>query len=262
MNSGLADAVSHVVRSMTMPSQRKQFNLAWKLALVEKGLAYSSLLATYTEERLPVIAAMIEKSTQLHDALRRAQDAGWNRGSGLHQLGVNYRWSPIVVDDRTPKALGPQNIDPYGSGTDGTLRAGDRAPDAPGLFPVDSCADGDAKPVSLFSIFGPVHHTVLLFSVSHDLTGYILLAVKKFRAGLVKSVSIWPRGAAEPRSGCQPDLAVVDQDGHAFAGYQISPEKPTIVIVRPDGHVGGIVYGYYSFTKYFNSIFTVSGDSM
>lgn len=261
MNSGFMDAVSWVVLLAIASTQQEQINLAWKLALVEKGLSYPILLATYTEERLPVIAAMIEKSTQLHDSLRRAQDAGWERGGGLHQLGVNYRWSSIVVDDRTPKALGPHNIDPYGSGTDGTLRAGDRAPDAPGLFPI-GCDESDAKPLSLFSIFGPERHTVLLFNVPRNLTEYILLAVKKFRAGLVRSVVILPRGATQPKVGCQPDLTVVDQDGHAFAGYQISREQPTFVIVRPDGQVGGIVHGYYSFTKYFGSIFTVAGDVM
>ncbi|EPS96865.1 hypothetical protein FOMPIDRAFT_138137 [Fomitopsis schrenkii] len=250
MNSGFIDA----------------FNLAWKLALVEKGLASPSLLATYTEERLPVIAEMIEKSTQLHDAIGRSEDAGWERGGGLHQLGVNYRWSSIVVDDRTPKVLGPQHIDPYGSGTDGTLRAGDRAPDAPELVPADGHNGSDETLVSLrlFSIFGPEHHTVILFNTPEDLTGYILLAVKKYRPGLIKTVLIRPQSIAglSLRVGCQPDLTVVDQGGHAAAGYQVSPEKPMIVIVRPDGYVGGIVYGYYSFTKYFGGIFSVAGDRM
>lgn len=204
---------------------------------------------------------MIEKSTQLHDALQRSQDAGWERGSGLHQLGVNYRWSSIVVDDRTPKTLGLQHIDPYGSGTDGTLRAGGRAPDAPGLVPVGSY-DGSERDgtLSLFSIFGPGHHTVLLLNIPEDLTGYILLAVKKYRIGLVKTVVIRPKGIAKPRVGCQPDLTVVDQGGHALAGYKV--EKPVIVIVRPDSYIGGIVYGYYSFAKYFSGIFSVTGDIM
>lgn len=34
--------------------------LSWKLALVEASSPFESLLATYTEERLPVIAHMLK----------------------------------------------------------------------------------------------------------------------------------------------------------------------------------------------------------
>ncbi|TFY56076.1 hypothetical protein EVJ58_g7861 [Rhodofomes roseus] len=105
-------------------SVQDAFNIAWKLALVEKGLASPSLLATYTEERLPVIAAMLQKSTKLYDAMQNNAEEGWNRGGDLRMLGVNYRWSSIVVDERTPKAQSPESVNPYGSGNDGELRAG------------------------------------------------------------------------------------------------------------------------------------------
>ncbi|KAF4609916.1 hypothetical protein D9613_010247 [Agrocybe pediades] len=41
------------------------FNLAWKLALVLKGLAPESLLDTYNEERLPVIAEMLNMTSTI-----------------------------------------------------------------------------------------------------------------------------------------------------------------------------------------------------
>lgn len=230
-----------------------QFNLAWKLALATKGLAAPSLLTTYTEERLPVIAAMLEKSTLLHDAIQKADDAGWKRGGDLRQLGVNYRWSSVVVDERTPKPRGHQDVNPYGSGTDGSLRAGDRAPEAPGLVLVD-----DGARTSLFDVFGPGHHTVLLFTPSADLmTEQLLAKMKAYPAGLIKTVEVFPQGTLGPRvvGHWQPDNAVVDQDGHAFAGYQVTPEKPTIVVVRPDGYVGGIVYGLHGVEAYFQSVF-------
>ncbi len=45
-------------------SVQDSLNLAWKLALVQKGLAPQSLvLESYTKERLPVIAAMVSKTT-------------------------------------------------------------------------------------------------------------------------------------------------------------------------------------------------------
>lgn len=42
-----------------------QFNLGWKLALVVKGFSPSSLLDTYTEERLPVIQDMLRRTREL-----------------------------------------------------------------------------------------------------------------------------------------------------------------------------------------------------
>ena len=41
-------------------------NLGWKLALVHKGLAPDSLLDTYAEERLRVIAQMLQLTTALY----------------------------------------------------------------------------------------------------------------------------------------------------------------------------------------------------
>ncbi|TFY64717.1 hypothetical protein EVJ58_g2424, partial [Rhodofomes roseus] len=99
-------------------SVQDAFNLAWKISLVEKGIALPSLLGTYTEERLPVIAVMLQKSTKLLDAMNKNAEEGWKRGGDLRMLGVNYRWSSIVVDERTPKAESPESVNPYGSGND------------------------------------------------------------------------------------------------------------------------------------------------
>ncbi|KAH9912701.1 FAD binding domain-containing protein [Fomitopsis serialis] len=209
-------------------SVQDAFNLAWKLTLVEQGLASPSLLATYTEERLPVIAAMLQKSTKLFEALQKGDtERAWKRGGDLRMLGVNYRWSSIVVDERTPKAQSPESVNPYGSGTDGDLRAGDQADD----------------PTSLFSVFRPSHHTALLFNIPAEEMEQVLRVAQKYPSGSVKTVSIYPQGTSNP----------TDRDGHAYAGYQVSPEKPTIVIVRPDGVVGGI---------YFRGVFDATGDAL
>lgn len=223
--------------------------------LVEKGVAVPSLLDTYTEERLPVIAAMLQKSTRLYDAMRKSEEEGWQRGGDLRQLGVNYRWSSIVVDERTPKPESADSVNPYGSGTDGELRAGDRAPEAPGLTPV---VGGEAT--SLFSAFRPDHHTVLLFNLPTQDAEQIIKATKKYPTGLVKTAVIFPQGTSNPEAVGQPDLAFVDSDGHAFTAYQVSPEKPAIVIVRPDGVIGGIVYGLDGLRKYFRGVFSAVGD--
>ena len=140
-----------------------QMNLGWKLSLVAKGVASPSLLDSYNDERTPIIAEMIKLSSTLFNKFVQAKAGGkdrenaWKRGGDLHQFGVNYRWSSVVVDERTPKPKNAQDVDPYGAGSDGTLRAGDRAPQAPGLV------TASAGETSLFDLFGPGHHTVLLF---------------------------------------------------------------------------------------------------
>lgn len=194
---------------------------------------------------------MLQKSTLLFNAMRKGGEEGWKRGGDLQQLGVNYRWSSIVVDERTPKPEGPEEVNPYGDESDKSLRAGDRAPDAPALLP----AVGADTPTTLFNMFRPIHHTVLLFDLPAEETERVLGETKKFPQGLVKTVTIAPQGSPDAKAVGQSDHALIDSEGHAFAGYLVSPDKPTIVIVRPDGVVGGIVYGIDGFRKYFEAAF-------
>ncbi len=99
---------------------------------------------------------MLDKTTDLHNktfAGGAASTEGWRRGPELYQFGVNYRGSPIVVDEEGT----PESVDPYRSGEGGTLRGGDRAPDAPGLV------SSQGEKTQLFNIFRTSYHTVLIF---------------------------------------------------------------------------------------------------
>ena len=120
-----------------------QFNLGWKIAIVEKNLAPRALLCTYDEERLPVIAWMLQETVniakQREDSTR---DAAQYKGPIQHprhlkQFGINYRWSSIVLDERRPVAPGEER-DPYGGNT-----GGGEAPRRATVRPVlqDSCAE-------------------------------------------------------------------------------------------------------------------------
>ncbi|KAK0501643.1 FAD binding domain-containing protein [Armillaria luteobubalina] len=229
LNSGVQDAV----------------NLAWKLALVQKGIAPQSLLDSYSQERIPVIATMLEKTSALHKKTFTpgAGQTGWARGFELRQLGVNYRSGPIVVDE-TP-AKGEEVVDPYRSGDDGTVRGGDRAPDAPGLILVNDLK----RETSLFDIFGSSYHTVLVFS--EDNTA-VLDVLKNYPAGIIKSVVILPK---KPTDVISADYVLVDGDGYAYKHYNMVEKLTKIVIVRPDGIIGGLVCGVDGLKQYFNRIF-------
>ncbi|PCH36613.1 monooxygenase [Wolfiporia cocos MD-104 SS10] len=234
-------------------SIQDSFNLGWKLALVEKGCALPSLLATYTEERLPIIAGMLSKTTQIFDktvVAKADDDSAWARGGALKQLGVNYRWSSIVVDERTPAS--PEDvIDAYGSAVSGPLRAGDRAPDAPGLW----TTQGET---SLFRVFGPTHHTALIFlgSEGQDFAGRVLEEIRTYPVGTVRPVIVYLKGTKDISVLSGADLMVYDRDGHAYANYGVDLRHPTVCSVRPDGVTGGIVLGVEGIVRYFARIFS------
>ncbi|KZT05390.1 monooxygenase [Laetiporus sulphureus 93-53] len=219
LNSGIQDAI----------------NLGWKLSLVEKGIASRSLLSTYNEERLPVIKDMLKRTTAILGrimATKIGDDiSAWKREGFLKQLGVNYRWSSIVVGERTPCTAEEKAelIDNAYGGGEG-IRAGDRAPAAPGLLIVHE----------------------------RENIGSVLKATKLYPEGLVRSVIVLPQTAPECADVQSADLLLSDGSGHAYESYAVSPTSGgmTIVIVRPDGVIGGIVLGVDGLTKYFRNVFS------
>ncbi|KDQ10917.1 hypothetical protein BOTBODRAFT_35860 [Botryobasidium botryosum FD-172 SS1] len=256
-------------------SVQDAYNLAWKLALAYKKTASPSLLSTYESERMPVIAEMLNLSTNLLNLVNsRSPNApalapgalapatgfsvdAWSRGLKLRQLGVNYRWSTIVVDERTPPVAGEIG-DAYGAGR-GTVRAGDRAPDAPGL--VDTSKE---TTTTLFKEFSPTAHTALVFAANDG-----SIAVETLRAlaaynprapansPLVQSIIVLPSALAPHACGApSANKTLVDRDGHAHREYEIATDGIAyVVIVRPDGVVGAIVEGAAGIDKYFKGVF-------
>ncbi|KAJ8495188.1 hypothetical protein ONZ45_g12974 [Pleurotus djamor] len=153
MNSGAQDAM----------------NLGWKLALACKGIAAPNLLDSYTAERLPVIAEMLQITTKLHGVTLKEgalSDNAWKRGGSLDQLGVNYRGTQFVLDEIEGRTLGPWNH--YEQRLSGSLVAGDRAPDASGLVPLSAQGNVTSDATQLFDIFSATKHTILIFPRAGD----------------------------------------------------------------------------------------------
>ncbi|TFY57069.1 hypothetical protein EVJ58_g7248 [Rhodofomes roseus] len=100
-------------------SVQDAFNLSWKLALVERGVAQTSLLYSYSAERLPVIKRMIQETRRIFELTMQSKArpegmAPWGKSEGLRQLGVNYRSSPILVDERHADGAQQETYDAYG----------------------------------------------------------------------------------------------------------------------------------------------------
>ena len=238
-----------------------QFNLAWKLALAFKGLAAPSLLATYNAEHLPVVAQMLVATTNLytHAFTKPAVDAasankiifeGW-RDRALTLLEVNYRFSALALDARGTEGRTAQEMLTHayeGYGPGGGVRAGDRAPDAPGLI------DAKGQEMSLFAIFRSDAHTVLFFGSGGDgdMVENVAKEVRTYPTGTVQMVVLGREGvpaAVEGVASCH------DKDGHAARAYQVEGDAPTVVIVRPDGYVGAFVRDAAGVRDYFARVF-------
>lgn len=219
MNTGLQDS----------------FNLAWKLAAVTKGTAPSSLLSSYEAERFPVIAEMLQISNEMHSRLfaHAAPADGdpdpFHHPGSTHQLGVNYRHSTVIFDERhTQRGEAPA---PYQR--TGRLRAGDRAPDAP------------ANGRRLFSLLGVQRHTALLFCPKGE-DGGLLPRLKQAMNGAWDVVAILPSG-----SKAIPDApyVFVDTDDVAFKAYEVG-DDPLAFVVRPDGMIGAVVMSEEGIKRY------------
>ncbi|KAF7370527.1 Pentachlorophenol 4-monooxygenase [Mycena sanguinolenta] len=233
-------------------SVQDSFNLAWKLALVLKGLAPMTLLDSYNDERVPVITEMINKTTALLNKTIGASavagdTARWNRGGPLLMLGVNYRWSSIVVDEQADDVAANAPKDPYGSQNHG-LKAGDRAPDAPELRDIH----GGRSSVHLFDVFDASRHTVLAFSALPEPWDSILAVLSQYPQAPVRSVAIVPSGvtSADIRG---PDI-FEDTQGHAYSNYCFEGGC-NVAVVRPDGVLGAVVRTPEALERYFGRIF-------
>ncbi|KAF9077692.1 FAD binding domain-containing protein [Rhodocollybia butyracea] len=226
MNSGVQDS----------------FNLAWKLALVHKGLAPRSVLESYSQERLRVIASTLNKTTVLFKKELSGKSKApthLSRGYELRMFSINYRDSPLVLDEKYPER-DLEDVDAYRSGDDGTVQGGDRAPDAPCMTYLNQ----DTR-TTLFDIFKPNHHTALVFSGSGGEASItqILETLREYSSGLVKSILILTGSSSFGAPSELVDVVtVVDTEGYAYKNYVVEPQDgPTVVIVRPDGYIGALV---------------------
>ncbi|KII92612.1 hypothetical protein PLICRDRAFT_37389 [Plicaturopsis crispa FD-325 SS-3] len=228
-------------------------NLCWKLSLVAKHLAPVSLLDSYTDERTPVLAQMLDLTTELLNSTisdpAADSSAPWSRSARLLQLGVNYRWSAIVVDE----ANKVENSDvlkaqAYGGTQAGRVRGGERACEAPGLVDPKTGVS-----TSLFEIFRATLHTALIFeSVSGSVE--IIEALKRFPQGTVQTILLLPKGGDGKADGVTGvDRVLVDGEGHAWSSY--GGEGGGVVIVRPDGFVGAVVRDAKGVEKYLQGVF-------
>jgi hypothetical protein len=226
--------------------------LAWKVSLVYKGLSPATLLDSYTSERLPVVAEMLNITTGSFNKLRSAPtiEGAMEREKKMDMLGVNCRSSPIVLDEFTQA----EPVNAYGTLEEGVLVAGDRAPDAMQLGFIVPQATGAAETETrLFDVFSAIQHTVLVFVLDAASSTDVLEVLMRYPRDVIRPVIVLAQDS-EVTTGAQADV-VVDRGGHAYRAYLAVKGEKKVVVVRPDGVVGAIVHGAEGVGAYFAKIF-------
>lgn len=211
MNTGIQDA----------------YNLAWKLALVIKGVAHHRLLDSYDAERRPVGEEMVGRTHQRAEAQHRGEtEMGTARERLMQeaQLLVNYRGSSWVAEESAK-----------GHGEDHGPRPGDRAPDILGMR-----REGIGFPLRLFDVLRGTGYVLLFYidSTQPDDGQSIPEIAASIRARYgqyIRPYAIIDPAATADLHELDALPVLQDTDGafrrvyHAAAG--------TAYLIRPDGYV-------------------------
>lgn len=188
-------------------------------------------------------------------------ESGWYRGRVLFQLGVNYEWSSVVYDDRREGGRAATVEDAYGGGEMHSVRAGDRAPNAPALHVLPRSESATtATTTSLFEIFHVSKHTILVFvpqNIGKEQSKFFLDVTRSQLLGLCSIVLVFEKGTEEHSIASVieiADLAVLDTAGYAFRLYAAKSQIRTVV-VRPDLMAGAMMGSTEGLEHYFSLVF-------
>jgi NADPH-dependent dioxygenase len=179
------------------------FNLGWKLALVLKGYAGSSLLDTYEAERRPVAEQVIWAASSLHDIFM------------THGKDIAERRQTMFEPGYTEKVVN------YCSGVAYTYR--DVAARPEGLSDIEGPAIGDRAPDIDFEQGGTLF--------DHLRNPYFTLLVMADGANVAPIVE--PLGR---RFGTLLQIRAVPKSAALSARY--GPSDGRLFLVRPDGYIG------------------------
>jgi 2-polyprenyl-6-methoxyphenol hydroxylase-like FAD-dependent oxidoreductase len=212
------------------------YNLAWKVALVERGLADESLVDSYEAERHPIGVRLLKTTDRLFSVfggqnplarLARGRIAPVLASRLLTQSWLRQRFVGLLAQLRLHYPDSPLNAED-GSGWRHAPAPGDRAREA------DVTIDG--RRVHLYEVFRGTHHTVLLFTgVEDDARPAVELCriaekIEQTYPGMAKArVVTAERYADHPAALGDPTLSAHRQYGVTAA---------SAFIIRPDKYIG------------------------
>ena len=219
MNTGIQDA----------------FNLAWKLALVLRGVAPEWWLDTYESERRTVgedVVAMtrtVTERVELYAGLSSTErerlishmlvPAPERLASARHlqEVDLDYRESPLSLEPKGEFDAGPH--------------AGAQAPDATPIV-----VNGQQQ--SLYQFFGGLNHRLLLFGedatrAQADDPGSACRRTLEHYGDWIDVCVV----VGEGDSSNWPDGTLVIRDPQGSLRARYSPDHPALYLIRPDGYI-------------------------
>lgn len=245
MNTGMQDAL----------------NLAWKLELVIKKVAKTTLLDTYQEERHPVgqdllkltdtVTKLITTRNPITQEIRNrlmpllsghevVQNRLWKT---LSMLGINYRNSSLVGQHREGLAHAvtdaPAWLD-FGHGP----APGDRAPDGPVVI------EDSQTNTRLFEVLKGGHHNILFFmglereadiqSVINETTAKLRDKYSEafLRLHVIHASDSNDSSDSRDSRDRGSDLLSVLRDPDSYLHHRFGAKHSCAYIIRPDGYVG------------------------
>jgi 2-polyprenyl-6-methoxyphenol hydroxylase-like FAD-dependent oxidoreductase len=222
MNTGIQDAA----------------NLAWKLALVLRGLAPDAFLDSYEAERLPVGRRLLRTTDRMFaTASARHPVALALGGFLLPRLGVFALGKPAVrervfrflsqLEIAYPASPAVEESRPRGTRFRGGPGAGHRAPDAP------VARGGSAS--SLFAICTGAAHHLLVFPGSTG--GDAIDAIRTLATEHLPEVEIHRIDRTTPPAAATAGAADawVDESGEGYRRYAVTDAG--YYLIRPDGYI-------------------------
>ncbi|MDY6901918.1 MAG: FAD-dependent monooxygenase [Cyanobacteriota bacterium] len=240
MNSGIQDA----------------YNLAWKLALVYRGLAKPKLLDSYNTERYPLLKEQVETTdagfkmmllrnpvsrkirNRLVSLLLELEPIQQRMDKRSAMLTINYRNSPIVDEHRElPLLTGKpiKEIAEFKQWRDfgEAAHAGERAPD------ITFNSKGVEK--RLFEILRGTTHKLLIFTGNYSDPDFERTfkqkhnLVKQKYGNLIDTVVVTMKSEFPFETDGQV-LLVHDDEGELHRRYGAS--EHSLYLIRPDGYIG------------------------
>ena len=161
----------------------------------------------------------------------------WSSNTALRMLGINYRWSNVVFDERGPPELDEETLKSHSyGGYDSTVGAGDRAPEVPNLRNLDTNEE-----VSLFDILKPTRHTVMIFVTDSTCTlvNEMVQVLESFPRESVYTIAV--TSTDQPHSNISKAcVSLFDSKDYARKHFNVGLDEFLTFAIRPDGYVGGI----------------------
>ena len=212
------------------------YNLAWKLALVERGLAGESLLDSYQAERHPVGVQLLKTTDRLFSAfggqnplarLARGRVAPLLASTVLTRTWIRRRFIGLLAQLRLHYPDSPLNAED-GAGWRDAPAPGDRAREADVII--------DGRQGRLHEVFRGTHHTVLLFTgFDNDARPAVEMCrtaeqIEQMYPGMVKVRVVTAERFA--------DHAAALGDPTRSAHRRYGATSACAFIVRPDKYIG------------------------